>query len=97
MHDCLEIPAQSALDGITVYWHNYGSSKGMVTIVCWGSSWNAYFGGMPEETIQEFFAKADVGYLVGKLGTAQFLKQTKQHLGYLARIVAAIKTALVSA
>ena len=88
------IPHQPGLDGITVYWQNYEPGKGMVTIVCYGCAWNSYFGAMPENTIQEFFAKADVSYLVGRLGSTQFLKTNTTHLKYLARIIEAVKEAL---
>ena len=91
----LFIPERPGLDAITVYWHNYAPQKGMVTIVCWGSAWNSYFGGMGEDkTIQKFFAEAYTTYLVDKLGFTQWLKKSKQHEMYLARVIDAIKAAL---
>ena len=56
--ETLQIPHSDSLDPITVYWHNYEPGKGMVTMVCWGCAWNAYFGiSTGEETIQDFFRK----------------------------------------
>jgi hypothetical protein len=85
------IKGDASLDTITVYWHDYKPGQGMVTLVCWGCAWTAFFGAMSGETIREFFSRADVGYLVTKLGITQFLKQTKTHEKYLGRIVSAVK------
>lgn len=87
----MEIPASAGLDRIIVYWHDVATGKGHVTITCWGCAWTAYFGGMGKEDIKSFFASADVPYLVSKLGFTQWLKSSKRHESYLARIVAAIK------
>lgn len=76
----------STLDPITVYWHDYEPGKGMVTIVCYGQAWAAYFGAMSGRTIQQFFAGSGVDYLVNKLGTTR-----KVHDRYLTNIVKAIK------
>jgi hypothetical protein len=94
MVDVLEIPAQPGLDPITVYWHNYEHGKGMVTVVCYGSAWNCYFGGMSGRTIQEFFAYADTSYLTPKLNCAQFLKKNRGHDRYVAQIIDVVKAAL---
>lgn len=89
--EILEIAANGVLDPITVYWHNYGPGRGAITVTCYGAAWTAYFGAMSGESIQEFVRKADVGYLVTKLGITQWLKQSKRHEAYLRRIVQAIK------
>ena len=89
-----EIPEQDGLDSIRVYWHNVAPGKGYVTIVCWGCAWNSYFGGMGDGTIQDFFRRADTNYLVDKLGITQWLKQTKRHGAYLAKIINAVKAAM---
>lgn len=47
-----------------------------------------------DKTIQKFFAEAYTTYLVDKLGFTQWLKKSKQHEIYLARIIDAIKAAL---
>lgn len=92
----LEIPEQDGLDSIRVYWHNVGVGKGYVTIVCWGCAWNSYFGGMSGQAIEQFFAGADTSYLASKLGNTAWLKQTKKHEVYLARLIYAVKAALVA-
>lgn len=87
-----EIPAKGCIDPITVFWQDFAINKGAVTITCWGSSWTCYFGGMGSNSIKEFFIKANTSYLVSKLGVTQWLKQSKKHDQYLARIVDAIKS-----
>lgn len=96
MTETLFIPAAGSLDSITVFWQNLGPQQGQVTIICWGCAWTAYFGGMPEETIQQFFAKAGTDYMINKLGCTQWLKQTKHHEKYLTRLCIAVKSALSS-
>jgi len=90
----LEIPELQGVDSIRVYWHNLEPSKGYVTITCWGCAWNAYFGGMMGLTIEEFFANADTSYLVSKMANTQWLKSTKKHEVYLAKLINAVKSAL---
>lgn len=92
--EVLTIAPAGALDSITVYWHNFSPGRGQVTLTCWGAAWTAYFGGMSGNTIQEFFAGADVGYLVNKLGFTQWLKSSKKHEDYLGRIVRAVQEEL---
>jgi len=82
------------LDWIYVYWSDVEPGKGHVTITCYGSAWCAYFGGMPGDTIRQFFQRADTSYLVTKLGITPQLKQTKQHANYLAKIIDAVKASL---
>ncbi len=85
----------SNLDPIEVFWHNMGPGRGSVTITCFGSAWTAYFGAMGDDrTIQQFFARADTGYLVTKLGITPQLKQGKRHDAYLGRIIEAVKDSL---
>ena len=88
------IPESAGLDGITVFWQNYEPGRGAVTLTVWGSAWTCSFGAMSGETIQEFFAKADVSYLVNKLGITPRLKQSKREEVYLGRIVTAVKKSL---
>lgn len=90
----LSIPEQAGVDSIRVYWHNLEPGKGYVTLTCWGCAWNSYFGGMNGQTIEQFFAGADTSYLVSKLGNTQWLKATKKHEVYLARLINAVKAAL---
>ena len=92
--ETLQIPHSDALDPITVYWHNYEPGKGMVTMVCWGCAWNAYFGSTGEETIQDFFRKAGASYLVNKMLGYEWQKDTKKHQKYLGRLINAVKAAL---
>ena len=92
--EATEITEAPSLDAIDVYWQNRGPGQGSVTLCCFGSAWTAYFGAMNERSIQKFFADADTGYLVNKLGITPHLKQAKRDLLYLARIINAVKESL---
>lgn len=92
--EAFEIPAAGSLDAIQVFWQDVGPGQGYVTITCWGSAWTCYFGGMSGQTIREFFASCDTGYLTTKLGITQHLKQGKKDHAYLGRIIEAIQAAL---
>jgi hypothetical protein len=87
----MAIPAEGSLDAITVFWQDFGPSRGAVTIICWGSAWTCYFGGMSGNSIKEFFAGANTSYLVKKLGITRWLKSSKAHEQYLGRIIDAVK------
>ena len=82
------------LDPIQVFWNNLEPSEGSVTITCWGCAWTAYFRAMNDQTIQQFFAAADVYYLTTKLGITPMLKQRKADHAYLGQIITAIKETL---
>jgi len=89
----LEVPASStptsSLDPITVFWQNYKQGQGKVTIVAGDAAWSYSFWAMPEDTIQTFFAKAGIDYLVNKLGNSIYMKKNSRP--YLWRVVEAIK------
>ncbi len=91
--EAIQIDYAPGLDRICIFWANVEPGKGYVTIICYGSAWTAYFGAMGGRTIQEFFADADVDYLVTKM-QSPMLKETKRWLAYLSRIVAAVKMSL---
>lgn len=55
------------LDPVTVYLNDIGPRQGKITIECYGQSWSAYWGGMGERTIAEFFCSCNAHYLAGKL------------------------------
>lgn len=56
------------LDPITVYLEDFGDGKGKIVIECYRESWSAYWGSMGQSLV-DFFAKCDVGYLAGKLSS----------------------------
>jgi hypothetical protein len=85
--------ATPSRDAIEVVWRNYVPGKGRVTIICYGCAWTSYFNAMSGLSIQEFFARCDVGYLVNKLGTEPSLKVGKLHDDYLGRIIKAVQAA----
>ena len=92
--EMLYIPPKGRLDGITVYFHNYEMGRGMVTVVCYGCAWNAYFNGLLHRSIQEFFAEADVYYLADKMICTQWFKDVKRLHRYLMTILTAVQNAL---
>lgn len=46
---------------------NYITRQGKITIECYGESWSAYWGGMGQRTVVQFFTSCSVDYLVGCL------------------------------
>lgn len=55
------------LDPIRVVLEDIGPRQGRISIECYGKAWSAYWGGMGERTIAEFFSACSVCYLAGKL------------------------------
>ena len=55
------------LDPVTVYLEDFSKGAGQITIVCYGKAWTAYWGGMGEKTVSEFFCSCDKEYLIGNL------------------------------
>ncbi len=84
------------LDPIHVFWQNLEPGRGYCTLLCYGSAWTVYFGGMSGKTIQEFFRNADTHYLVGKMGNTPQLKATKRDNAYLYKIIEAVKAYLAT-
>lgn len=94
--ECLKIEPDSSLDTIHVFWLDVEPGKGYVTIICFGQAWTAYFGGMGDRTIRQFFARADTDYMVTKMGIAPHLKQSKRNDAYLGRIIDAVRRNLAT-
>ena len=63
----LVITGAPALDPITVFAEDIGPRQGKIVIECYGRSWSAYWGGMGDQTIIEFFCSCDVGYIANKM------------------------------
>lgn len=82
------------LDPIHVFWMDVAFSAGYCTIICYGSAWTVFFGGMNGDTIREFFRRADTEYLAGKMGNTPHLKGTKRDNAYLGRIIDAVKESI---
>lgn len=61
------------LDPVTVYVTNYKPGQGKIVIECFGEAWTAYWGGMGDNTLQQFFLTCDNAYILGKM-----LKETQQ-------------------
>lgn len=63
----LTISGAKALDPISVILEDLEPRKGKITITCYGKAWTAYWGGMGERTIAQFFYSCDQHYLVCNL------------------------------
>jgi len=61
-----------ALDPVTVYVQNYGAGRGGVVIECYGKAWSAYWGGMGDNTLEQFFLSCNNGYIIGKMLEERF-------------------------
>lgn len=55
------------LDPVRVMIENIEPGKGLLTIACFGESWNSYWGGMGGGTVQEFIKRVSNDYLIGCL------------------------------
>ena len=89
--DAVKIADIKGIDPIHVFWMDDGPGRGYVTIICYGAAWTAYFGAMGDDTIREFVLRANVDYLVTKLGIGPHLKSTKRADKYLEKILNAVK------
>lgn len=90
----IELSGMQALDPVNVYWENFESGRGRVTITCYGEAWTAYWGATGKQQLQDFFLSADDEYLSDRLQGAQFQKRTPGHKTYLKRIIRAVKESL---
>lgn len=57
------------LDPVRVMIEDFELGQGRITITCWDDSWVNYWGSMADRTMSQFFQKASVHYLAGKLGS----------------------------
>lgn len=55
------------LDPVRVMIENIEPGRGLITITCFGKSWNASWGGMGGDTVEEFVKRVSNGYLIGCL------------------------------
>lgn len=63
----LTITEAPALDPINVFLEDLEPRKGRITIRCYDKAWTAYWGGMGEQTIAQFFCSCDQHYIAGNL------------------------------
>lgn len=52
------------------------SRQGKITIECYGESWSAYWGGMGDRTVSQFFSDCSVDYIAGCLRRGTALEPT---------------------
>lgn len=91
-----EIRAQG-LDPIRVITHDIAPGQGRIIIECFGEAWATYWGGMGDQTLQQFFKDCTTQYLVMNLlpGMISYKPEhRKEKREYLGRIVEAIKAAM---
>ncbi|MFK5951029.1 MAG: hypothetical protein QM500_19930 [Methylococcales bacterium] len=53
------------VDPISVILEDLGPGKGKITVDCFGKAWTAYWGGMGDRTLAEFFCSCDDCYIAG--------------------------------
>lgn len=71
----LRITEVLGIDPIRVTLDDIGPGQGRINIECYGKAWASYWGAMGSQTIAEFFASCDTGYLIDKL--AQGMSATR--------------------
>lgn len=63
----ITVTGAPSLDPIAVILEDWEPGRGQITISCYGKSWTAYWGGMGERAIAQFFVSCDEHYLAGNL------------------------------
>lgn len=63
----IKIEEIEGLDSINVFLEDLGPRRGKITIDCYGKAWSAYWGGMGDRTISQFFCSCDEHYLAKNL------------------------------
>ena len=61
------ITGADRLDPVRVIIENIEPGRGLITITCFGKSWNSSWGGMGGDTVQAFFKRVSNDYLIGCL------------------------------
>lgn len=61
------ITGADRLDPVRVMIENIEPGRGLLTITCFGESWNAFWGSMAGDSVQGFIARVSNDYLVGCL------------------------------
>lgn len=72
------------LDTVTVFLEDLGPREGKVTIGCYDKSWSAWWGGIGDRPVREFFLSCDEHYLAGNFGRGRQLNHTIYDLEGLA-------------
>ena len=65
----LKLTDLDSLDPVSVLLEDFGPSRGKITITCFGKAWTAYWGGIGDQTISEFFISCDEHYIAKNLST----------------------------
>ncbi len=65
------ISGAKSLDPVHVFLEDVGPAQGRITINCYTDSWTAYWGGMGERTIEQFFCSCDEHYLANSLSRVE--------------------------
>lgn len=73
------------LDPITVILEDLGPKRGKIIIECYGQSWSAYWDGMGNRSITEFFCSCDKHYLAKNLSSINSWIDDTDALTVLAR------------
>lgn len=77
------------LDPVTVFAEDIGPRQGKIVIECYGRSWSAYWGGMGERSIVEFFCSCNVGYIADRMTTERptIVDETSIKEGALRKVI----------
>lgn len=58
------------LDPITVTLEDLAPRKGKITVECYGKAWSAFWGGMGDQTIAQFFQSVSSDYIAGNFDSS---------------------------
>lgn len=93
IYEAQRAPGRGALDPITVVLRDLGGS-GQIIVECYGDAWSHWFGAIGSETLRQFVAGCDEGYLAGKLTSSTVRRPTMREEGYVLCIARAVIAAL---
>lgn len=79
------INSEFKLDPVTVYLNDIGPRQGKITIECYGQSWSAFWGGMGDRTIAEFFCSCNEHYLAKNLSSVSSRVEAPEQLQDIAK------------
>lgn len=65
----LSVSELDRLDPLTIFLEDLGVAQGRITITCYGESWTAYWGGMGNRTLAQFFLSCNNSYLAKNLSS----------------------------
>lgn len=72
-------PRKIGLDEVHGYFEDIEKGVGRVTLICYNMAWTAWWGGIGDRSVMQFFKECGVDYLEGKFGFGTGYKMGPYH------------------